>query len=182
MFNLLQSTFQQNETLHQEIKDLQTQNSVLVNHILDVKKYLRIQRQVPPQVLLQQPVILNDALGRIAPFHLEFIDSVEAFLAVLQIRFEHVGRPKISRLEFDLRDTANQKVIGLRKSWKGVFRVRFLRSLLEVSRVSTRTDGQQAGQHIDMSMLFALSHDQTSCPGCLYEEQTPFEEGETVQW
>jgi hypothetical protein len=123
MFNLLQSTFQQNATLHQEVKDLHTQNNVLVRHILDVKESLRTQRNLPPQVLLQSPVILNDALGRIAPFHLDFIDSVEAFIAVLQIRFEHVGRPKVSRLEFDLRDTGNQKPIALRKSWKGVFRV-----------------------------------------------------------
>lgn len=123
MFNLLQSACQQNETLHQEVKDLHTQNNVLVRHILDVKDSLRTQRNLPPQVLLQSPVILNDALGRIAPFHLDFIDSVEAFIAVLQIRFEHVGRPKVSRLEFDLRDTGNQKPIALRKSWKGVFRV-----------------------------------------------------------
>lgn len=138
MFNLLQETFRQNEGLRQEIeslrqemKDLHTQNNTLVHHVLEVKDSLRTQRSIPSQVLLQQPVVLHDALGRIAPFHLEFIDSVAAFLAVLIIRFEHVGRPKIKRLEFDLRDTARQSLIALRRSWTGVFRVCYYHSHLQ---------------------------------------------------
>jgi hypothetical protein len=34
--------------------------------------------------MLQQPVILLDACGKIAPFHLEFVDSLEAFVAVMR--------------------------------------------------------------------------------------------------
>ena len=64
-------------------------------------------------MLLQQPVVLHDALGWIAPLHLEFIGSVAAFLAVLKIRFEHVGRPKVTRLELDLCDFASQSPIAL---------------------------------------------------------------------
>jgi len=123
MFNMLQATFQQNEALRQDMKTLQTQNYTLLNHVSDMKDVLRIERNLPAQVLLQQPVILHDALGRTAPFHLDFIDSVAAFLAVLRIRFEHVGRPKITRMEFDLRDTARQSPIALRKTWQGIFRV-----------------------------------------------------------
>jgi len=40
----------------------------------------------------------------------------------------------------------------------------------------------QPGQHVDMSMLFALSHDHTSCPGCHFEEKRLCNEGELVQW
>lgn len=123
MFNLLQETLRQNQELRKDTTDLRNQNDTLLHHVLEMKDLLRTQRCLPSQVLLQQPVVLHDALGRIAPFHLEFIDSIAAFLAVLQIRFEHVGRPKISRLEFDLRDSARQKPIALRRLWKGVFRV-----------------------------------------------------------
>lgn len=133
MFGLLQDTFRQNEALRQDMKDLRTQNNVLVHLILDVKDYLHAQRSVPARVLLQQPIILHDALGRIAPFHLEFIDSVEMFLEVLQMRFEHIGRPKVKRLEFDLGDVANERQIALRKRWRGVFRVRQVRNRAQAS-------------------------------------------------
>jgi hypothetical protein len=132
MFGLMRMNFQQNEDLRRqnddlrhEIKNIQTQNTTLLHHVLEVKSSLDIQRVLPSQVLLQQPVVLHDALGRIAPFHLEFIDSVAAFLAVLQIRFERVGRSKITRLEFDLRDNARQSPIALKRVWQGVFRVRY---------------------------------------------------------
>ncbi len=39
---------------------------------------------IPQQVLLQQPVILLDAFGKIAPLHLDFIDSLDCFTAVLK--------------------------------------------------------------------------------------------------
>ena len=127
MFGLLlkqnEDLHQQNDDLRHEIKNIQTQNTTLLQHVLEVKNSLHTQRVLPSQVLLQQPVVLHDALGRIAPFHLEFIDSVAAFLAVLQIRFERVGRPKVTRLEFDLRDTARQSPIALKRVWQGVFRV-----------------------------------------------------------
>ena len=38
---------------------------------------LRVNQNVPHQVLLSAPVVLLDACGRSAPFHLEFIDSAE---------------------------------------------------------------------------------------------------------
>lgn len=123
MFELLQETLTQNRGLRRDMQDLKDQNHALVHHVVEMKEALRTQRFIPSQVLLQQPVILHDALGRIAPFHLEFIDSVAAFLAVLEIRFEHVGRQKISRLEFTFHDTVHQKQIALRRSWRNVFRV-----------------------------------------------------------
>ena len=38
---------------------------------------IRVNQKVPPQLLLSKPVILLDARGRYAPFHVEFIDSAE---------------------------------------------------------------------------------------------------------
>ncbi len=37
----------------------------------------RIQGEIPAQVLLQQPMIFRDALDRVTPVHLEFIDSLQ---------------------------------------------------------------------------------------------------------
>jgi hypothetical protein len=123
MFDLLQANVQQNKGLREKMKSLQTQNHILMHHIVEMKNSLRCQNYLPSHVLLQQPVVLHDALSRIAPFHLEFIDSVAASFAVLQIRFEHVGRRKMKQLELELRDTARQTTITLRKTWNGVIRV-----------------------------------------------------------
>lgn len=49
---------------------------------------LKMQTTLPPQVERQQPVHFLDACGVHAPFHLEFINCWEAFLAVLKVRFE----------------------------------------------------------------------------------------------
>ena len=38
---------------------------------------LQIQRELPPQILRQQPVYLQDAKGLLAPFYLEFVISKE---------------------------------------------------------------------------------------------------------
>jgi hypothetical protein len=123
MFRLLQDSFKQKDRLEQQIKDLMAQNNSLETHILEIKAAVKIQNEVPPQILLQRPVVLNDALGRIAPFHLEFISSVEALLAVLKIRFKNVGLKKISLLEFELRERRQQKRIILQAPWETVFMV-----------------------------------------------------------
>jgi hypothetical protein len=40
-----------------------------------VTAQIRIQGEIPAQVLLQQPMIFRDALDRVSPVHLEFVDS-----------------------------------------------------------------------------------------------------------
>jgi hypothetical protein len=87
-----------------------------------VRSMLQVQQEVPPQIMLQQPVILLDACGRIAPFHLEFINSLEAFVAVMLIRFKEAGisqegLQKLANLEFTLRDTRRKRPIDLTKPW-----------------------------------------------------------------
>ena len=44
--------------------------------LLDLKHQL-LKRELPPQILWQKPIVLNDARGRRFPFHLELIDSAE---------------------------------------------------------------------------------------------------------
>ena len=54
-----------------------------LGEIQELTTMLRDSQEIPPQVFLSTPVVLLDACGRIAPFHLEFIDSakVSVFLS-----------------------------------------------------------------------------------------------------
>jgi hypothetical protein len=50
------------------------------------------------RTLIQDPFVLEDPLGRVAPVHLQFITSWKAFHAVLATRFEGLpGHDKIER-------------------------------------------------------------------------------------
>lgn len=53
-----------------------------------------IQRFIPSilgQIQRQQPVYLIDAFNKESPFHLEFIRSLDALLAVLKVNFQTSG-------------------------------------------------------------------------------------------
>ena len=108
----------------------------------------QLQDSLPPQVLLQQPVIFTDALDRIAPIHLDWISTWDAFLAVLELRFAHLGYNKIKRREFALQATGSRKDLLL-----------------------TRSIGKclMPGQYVDMSMVFqdqAGEQLSNTCPHC----------------
>ena len=49
----------------------------LMDQLRDIDLMIRVNQEVPAQVLLSKPVILLDARGHYAPFHLEFIDTAE---------------------------------------------------------------------------------------------------------
>jgi hypothetical protein len=121
---------------------------------------LNIQRSLPPQVERQQPVHFVDACGRHAPFHLEFINSWDAFEAVLQVRFKDKGLPKILRREYVLERAGNKRTLNRNTSWE--------RSVLP-------------GLTINMDMLFNIPRENTnSCLGCNYESPEPMDA--VVDW
>ena len=128
------------------------QNKQLLHSIEDLRSMLQTQSAVPPQVLLQQPVILLDPFGKLAPFHMDFIDSSECFMAVLKARFRRNGvtRAGLSKLEngdFLIQDTQRRRAIDLNKNWTAVFR---------------------PGQNVDMSMVFhRFACPPSTCPLCL---------------
>lgn len=112
--------------------------------------------------LIQEPVILEDALGRIAPVHLQLITSWKAFDTVLKIRFETLqGYSKVKRREFVLQERATAR---------------------EVSRVVPWERALRPGQMIEMSLVFqesitveedsptqtdgAIGMDLNLCPNC----------------
>jgi hypothetical protein len=104
---------------------------------------------IPHQVTLQKPVVLLDALGKIAPFHLDFIHSFDALLAVLKIRFKDHGVSStglwmLQNWDFSLRHTGSNRPVDLRRPWATVFR---------------------PGQHVYMSMDFSRLIPPGQCPG-----------------
>lgn len=108
---------------------------------------------IPPQVELQKPALLLDACDRRAPFHLEFISSADAFLAVLKIRFRQAGvrargLRKLDDLEFVLH--SQDKALNVALPWERVFR---------------------PGQIVDMRMTFRRTVPPSTCPSCNTESE-----------
>jgi hypothetical protein len=97
--------------------------------------------------LFSEPVVLEDATGRICPVHLDFILSWEAFDAVIEMRFRgRQGHEMIQNGDWALQDHVTGREISRKRNWG--------RAVLP-------------GQRVDMSMLF---HRETSveaaCPSC----------------
>jgi hypothetical protein len=119
----------------------------------------RMERILPAQVLWQQPVIFLDATNRLMPLHLECINSLEIFLAVLQVKFQGLGEEKIRRREFYLQDSTTKDPIDIgRRPWNRCF---------------------YPGQAVEMSMTFehASSTDSMICAACGVEADGMCESG-----
>lgn len=139
---------------HQFFQMIIEQNKELLKTVKDLRSMLAVQGEIPRQVLFEQPVILLDPLGKIAPLHLEFIDSPECFLAVLDTRFSRAGisdegRAKLMNQEFVLEDAHRRQPLSLQKPWSRVFR---------------------PAQQVDMSMVYhRFACPENKCPACLTE-------------
>jgi hypothetical protein len=101
--------------------------------------------------LIEEPFILEDAVGRIAPVHLQFVTSWDAFNAVLEIRFREMqGFNKVKQKQYGLQDKATKRDIEQTRPWQRAF---------------------LPGQRIEMSFLFDARDNQggvsdVTCPGC----------------
>ena len=131
---------------------LMHQNEDLMKSVQELGRMVQMQKAIPPQVSLQQPVVLLDCFGNRAPFHLEFIDSLDCFMAVLKVRFAQAGAKKsgIAKLEnheFSIQDTQRKRFVDLTRPWETVFK---------------------PGQQVDMSMVFhRFACPPSTCPGCM---------------
>ena len=133
-----------------------------MNNIQLLSAIKQLQDSLPPQVLLQAPIFFTDALNRFAPIHLEWINSWDAFFAVLAIRFKDRGHGKVKRKEFVLQNRGTQRMID------------FVRPLELCVR---------PGQKLDMSMVFREVQGVVSrneCPRC-HEPSSGAAEDE-VKW
>jgi hypothetical protein len=106
----------------------------------------------PPRYLTQAPAILEDALGRVCPFHTDFITSWDSFDAVLRVRFRDLpGYDKILRKEYVLQDHATGEDLDRSQNWKTSF---------------------FPSRRIRMAMVFQIEvtantpGDSVTCPGC----------------
>jgi hypothetical protein len=127
---MLNEALANERVVERRLADIGTQNERLHTHLNEVKAVVQSQREVPPQVLLQRPVILIDAFdGKPLPFHLDFIDSLEAFVAVFMIRFRDKGAvalDRIHRRSFVMYEHAKQKMIDMHAPWSKVLKVLLL--------------------------------------------------------
>lgn len=123
-------------------------------NIATYKAVMDIQRGLPSHLercLIQEPFILEDAIGRITPVHLQFINSWDAFDAVLELRFRGVqGYERVRNRQYILQEHSTRRDISRSRIWEAAF---------------------LPGQKIEMSMTFeeasdAHSREVTSCPGC----------------
>lgn len=106
--------------------------------------------RIPGQIQRQQPVYMVDAFNKESPFHLEFIRSAEALLAVLKANLQLSGCDPgmIDRGAFVITESGTKKLIDLSKNWDACF---------------------YPGQKVVMSMVFLKGTDNLSeslCPRC----------------
>jgi ribosomal protein L37E len=126
------------------------------------KAVIAIQSGLPSpleRTLFEEPFILEDAIGRVAPVHLQFINSWDALQAVLERRFHGIqGHEKIEGNEYVLQDHATGRDIIRSQPWTGSF---------------------LPGQRINMSMIFQREsskvEDSTAvpCPRCGFRSIGP---------
>ena len=109
-------------------------NVVIYRTVVDIRTILpsRLER-----TLIQEPFLLEDAIGRIAPVHMQFIASWDAFDSVLETRFRNLqGYKKIVSKEFVLQERSTKQDVSRTTPWEGAF---------------------LPGQRVDISMVFTNS-------------------------
>ncbi|KAI4104918.1 MAG: hypothetical protein LQ345_007257 [Seirophora villosa] len=79
------------QSLVESNRQLVRANEHMAYELQEMRGAVQLQLELPPQVLLQKPITLLDACGKVSAFHLDFINCAEAFLAVLGIRFQQYG-------------------------------------------------------------------------------------------
>jgi hypothetical protein len=134
---------------------------VITINFATYRTILEIQKGLPTRLertLIQEPFILEDAIGRIAPVHLQFIDSWDAFDAVLKLRFRNTqGFTKVCKREYVLQEHATEREIKRSRC--------FERSFLP-------------GQRVDMSLIFEREatgqmSGAATCPRCQANSDKP---------
>ena len=139
-------------------KDNQKAMEQLYQQFEQFRAMIQMHQELPPQILLQKPVILNDACGKVYPFHLEFVTCLDALIAVLKIRFQeqvtYRGIQKLDRREFVFREpkgNMRSRDVSLRETWESMFK---------------------PGQRIEMAMIWPLQSSTNTCPYCLTENES----------
>lgn len=137
--------------LGSELKSLMER--IFTTNVAIYKAVVALQAGLPSYLersIIQEPFILEDAIGRMSPVHMQFISSWEAFDAVLELRFRTVqGHKKVKNKEYIIQEHVTRREIRRNQPWE----VSFL-----------------PGQRVDMSLVFESQEQkelqQTTCPRC----------------
>jgi hypothetical protein len=152
--------------LGSELKSMM--NRIFRTNVETYEAVVAIQRVLPSHLersMFRDPFILEDAIGRISPVHMDFINSWEAFDAILRLRFQDVqGFKKVQNNEYVLQEHATKREIKRTRRWDVAF---------------------MPGQRVDMSLVFVKAEKaeetpSTSCPNCR-ATSTKSQDSE-VQW
>ncbi|CAD6575091.1 MAG: hypothetical protein ASARMPRED_007053 [Alectoria sarmentosa] len=126
-------------------------NVATYNAIMDMRGQLPSHLE---RSLFQEPFILEDGIGRIAPVHMQFITSWEAFDSVLEMRFRGMqGHQMVQNKEYVIQENATRREIGRSHPWEASF---------------------LPGPKVVMSMLFKdFPSSTSSCPKCHLSSDQP---------
>ncbi|KAL8657662.1 MAG: hypothetical protein Q9226_001692 [Calogaya cf. arnoldii] len=136
------------QSLIESNRRLVDSNERMAYELQQMRGAMQLQLELPPQVVLQRPVTLLDACGQVSAFHLDFINSSDAFLAVLKIRFRQYG--------------VEQR--GLRMLDDSQFVLEDRRGKLDLSRPWSQI--LRPSQKVEMSMVFHRDIHPSICPVC----------------
>ena len=119
-------------------------NIAIYKAVLDIRSLLPSHLE---RSLYQEPFIFEDGIGRLAPVHLQFITSWEAFDSVIELRFQGLqGYRMVQQRRYVMQDGATHREIDRSRPWEASF---------------------LPGQKVVMSMLFNDAESNTvSCPRC----------------
>ncbi|KAL8672808.1 MAG: hypothetical protein Q9168_002745 [Polycauliona sp. 1 TL-2023] len=150
------------QSLIESNRRLVDSNERMSYELQQMRSAVQLQLEVPPQVVLQKPVTLLDACGKVSAFHLDFINSPEAFLAVLKVRFrqhgvEQRGLQMLDDSQFVLEDRRGK--LDLSRPWSQILR---------------------PSQKVDMSMVFHRNIHPSICPVCGSLNESDF--GSAIEW
>ncbi|KAL9085244.1 MAG: hypothetical protein Q9165_007678 [Trypethelium subeluteriae] len=94
-------------------------NVLTYNTVIAIQQSLAVRF---PATLNEEPFLLEDAIGRIAPFPLKLVCSWDAFQSILEARFRKLqGAEKIRNKEYVLQDQATGKDIDMSSTWGRAF-------------------------------------------------------------
>lgn len=135
-------------TLGGEVKALVSR--LLTVNVQVFKTIVDIQSRVPRQIsFFSEPVVFEDAIGRVFPIPLDLITSWESLEIVLTRKFENTpGAAKVRRGEYSLENRLTGRDVNRALAWESCL---------------------IPGQRIDMSVVFNSPHRTTRCPNCQLE-------------
>lgn len=136
-------------------------NVAIYNAIISIQRLLQSHLE---RSLSREPFILQDAVGRLSPVHLQFIYSWEAFEDVLERRFhDFQGYHKMKEKAYVFQELATQRDVSRTLPWHSVF-----------------LPGERIGMDIVSRKQNCDEGDNTSCPKC--REPAVSSLGCNIQW